>query len=128
MDKKTCKKVMDFIDEFPQDRYPEWIEKHLTTCPYCAQYARLSHNLRNLSLRSYSMPEVTANQVSSNNFHPWRWVAGIAASLTIITGLWIGLTISSSEDNPLPIAQQASDILSEDTQVMDDYTEIALLW
>ncbi|NPV39103.1 MAG: hypothetical protein HPY78_07490 [Brevinematales bacterium] len=127
MDKKTCKKVMDFIDEFPQSPYPEWLKKHLASCSQCAQYARLSYKLQNLSLRHHTMPETILPQVSAPHFHPWRWVTGIAASLTLITGLWIGLTLSSSRDT-LNIAQQTSDVTTEDTQLMDDYTEIALLW
>jgi hypothetical protein len=127
MDKKTCKKVMDFIDEFPQTPYPEWLKEHLTYCPQCGQYAKLSHQLQNLSLRNHTMPETILPYVSAPHFHPWRWVTGIAASLTLITGLWIGLALSSSRDT-LNITQQTSDVTTEDTQLMDDYTEIALLW
>ncbi|URA10141.1 anti-sigma factor family protein [Thermospira aquatica] len=127
MEKTICNRVMDFLDEHPEDILAVWVEEHLATCPHCQNYAMFSRRLRNLSLKHHKLPQpLTPPVVAEYKNHPVRWVVAIAATLVISLGIGIGLLTLNRPSSVITLSDTAPTM--ETTQTIDYYTEIALLW
>ncbi|MCX7882079.1 MAG: hypothetical protein N2314_02525 [Brevinematales bacterium] len=126
---KTCKKVMDYIDDFPHTSYPEWVKAHLETCRHCFHYATLSEKLQKLHLRNHTMPEGEVPSPLPSPPSLWYWLGGIAAAMIVTLILWGGLSLFQPiSDIPRFSSSFTNTIPEREVQVIDTFTEIALLW
>ncbi len=118
---------MDFLDEYPERVFPNWVEAHLTTCPHCQNYASLSNRLRNLSLKNLALDHpIPSPTVRGRTHHPLRWAIAVAATVVIGLGVGVGLFSFRPASPVITLADTSSTV--ETTQTIDYYTEIALLW
>jgi len=129
MARKICEQTMDFLDEFPAEPYPDWVSDHLARCASCRGYARISADLRHLPWKNQTMPQILSlpAHAAPRRAFSWRLVAGIAALVVAAVGVWIGLQVHSPRT--ITLSASSTEITSTgDTEMIDDYTTVALLW
>jgi|GEM_PF-2312781 len=130
MEKKLCEKVMDFVDNTFFSSLPDWVEEHIKHCPQCQKYVDLSLQMRNLPLKKLKAPgEIDyVSEIHPHSRAVWK-VGAMVAGIILVVGLGIGIILApSSGKEMVKNVGTTNTIVASETENIDYYTEIALMW